>query len=182
MEGQERETAVTELRALMGRGRLLVTPHNKDLIAKALAPLPPPWEWRDLREQIELDASGMARRAGVSGSRVRFWEAGGGTMYPEHWVEYAIRLLEIREEVLREKEQASLLRSAERVPVSEAVAEHQRALRTACMSVVAWMGQDNPCTPVEAEQFSVSLREAIRALRITQRKVQRLAHRKETEA
>lgn len=181
MEEQERTKALESLRSLMSRGRLQVTDRNRELIEKAMAPLPPPWEWQERREQVELTAVDMEVKSGTQRSRVRYWETGGGTMYPEQWLDYAARLTEVISEILRDNERASLLRNAQRVPVSAAVAGHQQQLRSVHIALTAWAAQDDPCTLPEAVQVNASLRETIRSLQAVQRRVQRLILRKEQQ-
>lgn len=178
---REREQVVAALNELKTGGRLQVKPATADAIAKAMHPLPPPWEWQSLREQVGLTAVDMADRTGFAAMRIRYWETGKGTMYAELWLDYAARLTAVVEEMLRENEQASLLRESRRIPLSPPVARHLQELRAVQLALATWVGQDHPCTPEEAAQFGASMRESMSSLRAVQRKLQRIAARKEQE-
>lgn len=182
MEEQERRIIIAELRSLQTRGRLIVTPANKARIQAAMAPLPPPWEWENLRELVQHTATDMGKKTGFDASRIRFWERGFGTMDPRLWLDYATLLSDVVTEELRAREEESLLNRTNGMSVvlNPGVTAQIELLRSAMVSLTIWSSTNRgdgtpPCTPGEAVILNRAVRETVSTLRGVQHKLRIIA-------
>ena len=157
----EKAERVAALQALKTQGRISDTyiRGHKDEIAKVMDPLLPPWEWAYTRTLTGLTATAMEKRSGVHHMRIRHWERGGGTMYPETWVEYADSLADVVSEMgLGSAEHTG--QGHDRKPVSASVRALVEQQRVASNALSVWLDQGVPCDPGDVMQLLESVRVA----------------------
>jgi hypothetical protein len=177
-EQEDAEQAIAAaLRKLHVRGRIVVNPVNKEAIAEAMAPYPPPWEWEMIRNLTGFTASEMAKRTGERSDRIRAWEMGTGTLRAEQWAEYAIRLTAIRNEVLEGNEAASREadRSRQQQYADHSILAHQEALRSTVLSLEVRLDRNQRPSSSDAALLAVTVGEAARNLKAVERALLRIA-------
>lgn len=187
MQEQESDTA-SPWAELKARGRLSRAGilANRDKVKELMGDLPPPWEWRQLRESAGLAATDMEDRTGFQAQQIRDWERGFGTYTPEVWPEYAAALVKVIGEVFSSGT-APVTRSSKRrirpVPPpeqtasGEGAAAQQRSLNSVITGLEVWFSQEDlqRFDPADAQALAATIRRVRIVLRQTETRLANIA-------
>lgn len=180
----EIEAATLALRALMTRGAISdkVILDRKDEVAKALHPLPPPWEWERMRMLVGLSASSMGVRTSYSYIRIRHWEKGGGTSHPDWWAGYAQALMRVVEEEIGEGQAERLIAIADQQVQSRSVQALIEQQRVTASALEVWLNQGISCSSGDLNALWDAIRGNIAVMRNLERKVRTRALKESASA
>lgn len=176
MHQEEIDAIKAKLHALKARGKISdrMVRTMRDDIAKAMAPLPPTWEWQHLRQLAGLTAADMSEECDLSPNRIRYWETGKGVADTDLWVDYAIRLQQVIAQRLEQNEAASIamssmLNGTGRVTNSAVIAQMQ-ALQSTSGSLAMWLEQRTlPCSLHDVTVLHDAVQAALASLRKSER-------------